>query len=301
MTAVRIARGATGRRRILKFDGCYHGHSDGLLVAAGSGLLTGGIRSSEGVSPAVAEDVFVVPFNDLEAVEAVVATHGRDLAAILVEPVAANMGLVLPAPGFLEGLRRVADQCGAALIFDEVITGFRFGPTTYGALCGVIPDLTTMGKIIGGGLPLAAVGGRASWMDHLAPLGRVYQAGTLSGNPIAVVAGLATLRVLDRENPYARLESGARKMADAINRDAEGRGLDRVCVQAGGLFTMFFRRGAIWNLNEAMVSDTKAYASYFHHMLDQGFYLPPSQFEVGFVSMAHTEQEMNRFVEAVTI
>ncbi len=300
MTAVRIARGATGRRRIVKFDGCYHGHSDGLLVAAGSGLLTGGIRSSEGVSPAVAEDVFVVPFNDLEAVEAVAAAQGQDLAAILVEPVAANMGLVLPAPGFLEGLRRVADQCGAALIFDEVITGFRFGPTTYGALCGVTPDLTTMGKIIGGGLPLAAVGGRESWMDHLAPLGRVYQAGTLSGNPIAVVAGLATLRVLERENPYARLESDARKMADAINRDAESWGLDRVCVQAGGLFTMFFRRGAIRNLDEAMASDTKAYASYFHRMLDQGFYLPPSQFEVGFVSMAHTEQEMNRFVEAVT-
>jgi glutamate-1-semialdehyde 2,1-aminomutase len=300
MTAVRIARGATGRRRIVKFDGCYHGHSDGLLVAAGSGLLTGGIRSSEGVSPAVAEDVFVVPFNDLEAVEAVAAAQGQDLAAILIEPVAANMGLVLPAPGFLEGLRRVADQCGAALIFDEVITGFRFGPTTYGALCGVIPDLTTMGKIIGGGLPLAAVGGRASWMDHLAPLGRVYQAGTLSGNPIAVVAGLATLRVLERENPYARLESDARKMADAINRDAESRGLDRVCVQAGGLFTMFFRRGAIRNLDEATASDTKAYASYFHRMLDQGFYLPPSQFEVGFVSMAHTDQDMNRFVEAVT-
>ena len=301
MTAVRIARGATGRRRILKFAGCYHGHSDGLLVAAGSGLLTGGIRSSEGVPPAVAGDVFVAPYNDLQAVETVADAHGADLAAILVEPVAANMGLVLPEPGFLEGLRRVADRCGAVLIFDEVITGFRFGPTTYGALCGVIPDLTTMGKIIGGGLPLAAVGGRSALMDQLAPLGRVYQAGTLSGNPVAVVAGLATLRVLERENPYARLESLARKMAEDINHAAEERGLGRVCVQAGGLFTLFFRRGPVRNLDEAAASDTKAYAAFFHDMLDKGFYLPPSQFEVGFISMAHTEADVKRFVEAVVI
>lgn len=299
MTAVRVARGATGRRRILKFDGGYHGHSDGLLVAAGSGLLTGGIRSSEGVSPAVAEDVFVVPYNDLKAVESVAEAHGADLAAILVEPVAANMGLVLPEPGFLEGLRRVADRCGAVLIFDEVITGFRFGPTTYGALRGVNPDLTTLGKIIGGGLPLAAVGGRAALMDQLAPLGRVYQAGTLSGNPVAVAAGLAALKVLVRENPYPRLEALAKTLAGGVNRSAEAQGLGRVCVQASGLFTVFFRNGPVLNLADASASDTQAYAAFFHALLDKGFYLPPSQFEVGFVSMAHSHAEVDRFIEAV--
>lgn len=299
MTAVRVARGATGRRRILKFDGGYHGHSDGLLVAAGSGLLTGGIRSSEGVSPAVAEDVFVVPYNDLKAVESVAEAHGADLAAILVEPVAANMGLVLPEPGFLEGLRRVADRCGAVLIFDEVITGFRFGPTTYGVLRGVNPDLTTLGKIIGGGLPLAAVGGRAALMDQLAPLGRVYQAGTLSGNPVAVAAGLAALKVLVRENPYPRMEALAKTLAGGVNRSAEAQGLGRVCVQAGGLFTVFFRNGPVRNLADASASDTQAYAAFFHALLDKGFYLPPSQFEVGFVSMAHSHAEVDRFIEAV--
>ncbi len=294
MTAVRVARGATGRDRILKFDGCYHGHSDGLLVAAGSGLLTGGIRSSEGVPAAVAGDVFVVPYNDLPAVEAVVAAHGAELAAILVEPVAANMGLVKPAPGFLEGLRRVADRCGAVLIFDEVITGFRFGPTTYGDLCGVIPDLTTLGKIIGGGLPLAAVGGRADLMDCLAPLGRVYQAGTLSGNPVAVAAGLATLRVLARENPYARIEALAQKAAAYINSTAQELGRNLHCAQEGGLFTCFFRGGTVRNLVDAKASDTQAYAAHFHRLLAAGIYLPPSQFEVGFVSMAHTEDEVMR-------
>jgi len=299
MTAVRVARGATGRDRILKFDGCYHGHSDGLLVAAGSGLLTGGIRSSEGVPAAVAGDVFVVPFNDLSAVEAVVSAHGPELAAILVEPVAANMGLVKPAPGFLEGLRRLADRCGAVLIFDEVITGFRFGPTTYGTLCGVIPDLTTLGKIIGGGLPLAAVGGRADIMDCLAPLGRVYQAGTLSGNPVAVAAGLATLRVLEREPPYLRLAAMAQAAAGYINREAKEQGRALNCAQAGGLFTCFFQRGTVRNLDDAKASDTKAYAARFHLLLDAGIYLPPSQFEVGFVSMAHTETEMMRMAEAM--
>ncbi len=299
MTAVRIARGATGRRRILKFDGCYHGHSDGLLVAAGSGLLTGGIHSSDGVSPAVASEVFVAPYNDLAAVEAVAATHGNELAAILVEPVAANMGLVAPAPGFLEGLRRVADKCGAVLIFDEVITGFRFGLTTYGQLCGVTPDLTTLGKIIGGGMPLAAVGGRAALMDLLAPLGRVYQAGTLSGNPVAVAAGLTTLQVLERENPYPRLEALARRAAETINRAAADRNLALHCAQVAGLFTLYFRRGPVHSLADAKGSDTKAYATNFHRLLNAGFYLPPAQFEAGFVSAAHTEDDVMRMAEEV--
>lgn len=300
MTAVRIARGATGRRRILKFDGCYHGHSDGLLVAAGSGLLTGGIHSSDGVSPAVAGEVFVAPYNDLAAVEAVAAAHGHELAAILVEPVAANMGLVAPAPGFLAGLRRVADKYGAVLIFDEVITGFRFGLTTYGQLCGVTPDLTTLGKIIGGGMPLAAVGGRAALMDLLAPLGRVYQAGTLSGNPVAVAAGLTTLQVLERENPYPRLEALAHKAAEMINRTAADRNLALQCAQVAGLFTLYFRRGPVHSLADAKGSDTKAYAANFHRLLDAGFYLPPAQFEAGFVSAAHTEDDVMRMAEEVT-
>jgi glutamate-1-semialdehyde 2,1-aminomutase len=265
-----------------------------LLVAAGSGLLTGGICSSAGVPAAVAGDVFVVPFNDLSAVEAVVAAHGTSLAAILVEPVAANMGLVKPEPGFLEGLRRAADRCGAVLIFDEVITGFRFGPTTFGALCGVIPDLTTLGKIIGGGMPLAAVGGRAELMDCLAPLGRVYQAGTLSGNPVAVAAGLATLRVLERENPYAHISALAQQAAVHINRRARELGRDLHCAQEGGLFTCYFQRGPVRNLADARASDTQAYAACFHRLLEAGIYLPPSQFEVGFVSMAHTEEEVMR-------
>ncbi len=301
MTAIRVARGATGRNRILKFDGCYHGHSDGLLVASGSGLLTSGICSSAGVPSAVADDVFVVPFNDLAAVEAVVATHGTELAAILVEPLAANMGLVKPEPGFLEGLRRLADRCGAVLIFDEVITGFRFGPTTFGSLCGVIPDLTTLGKIIGGGLPLAALGGRADLMDCLAPLGRVYQAGTLSGNPVAVAAGLATLRILERDMPYARLETLAQQAADAINSQAQARGLDLHCAQAGGLFTCFSRREAVRNLADAKASDSQAYAARFHRMLDAGIYLPPSQFEVGFISMAHTEAEVMKMAREMVL
>jgi glutamate-1-semialdehyde 2,1-aminomutase len=299
MTAVRIARGATGRDRILKFDGCYHGHSDGLLVAAGSGLLTGGICSSAGVPAAVAGDVFVVPFNDLPAVDAVVAAHGTSLAAILVEPVAANMGLVKPEPGFLEGLRRAADRCGAVLIFDEVITGFRFGPTTYGALCGVIPDLTTLGKIIGGGMPLAAVGGRSELMDCLAPLGRVYQAGTLSGNPVAVAAGLATLRVLERENPYARIAALTQQAAAHINRRARELGRNLHCAQEGGLFTCYFQPGPVRNLADARASNTQAYAASFHRLLDAGIYLPPSQFEVGFVSMAHTEDEVMRLADGI--
>ncbi len=299
MTAVRIARGATGRRRILKFDGCYHGHSDGLLVSAGSGLLTGGLSSSAGVSPAMAAEVFVVPYNDLPAVEAVVATHGAELAAILVEPVAGNMGLVQPVPGFLEGLRQCADRCGAALIFDEVITGFRFGLTTYGALCGVTPDLTTLGKVIGGGLQLAAVGGRAALMDELAPLGRVYQAGTLSGNPVAVAAGLATLRVLEREDPYPRLEKLTGQAAAYVNETAAALGLPLHVACLGGVFTLFCRTGAVRSLDDARGCDTTAYARHFHRLLEAGFYMPPAQFEVGFVGAAHTAAELARWAEAV--
>ena len=298
MTAIRLARGVTGRERILKFDGCYHGHSDGLLVSAGSGLLTGGIATSEGVTRTAVQDVFVAPYNDLNALRALSEAHGSTLAAIIVEPVAGNMGLVLPAPGFLAGLRDIADRCGALLIFDEVITGFRFGPTTYGHLCGVEPDLTTLGKIIGGGLPIGAVGGRAAVMEALAPLGKVYQAGTLSGNPVAVAAGAATLRILARENPYPGLEKLGRRTAAGLAAAAAGTGVALQCAQLGSLFTPFFTASAVRNLTDAKGCDTQAYARFFHGMLQRGFYLPPAQFEASFISAAHTEQDINEFTEA---
>lgn len=295
MTAVRVARGATGRNKIVKFDGCYHGHSDSVLVSAGSGLLTGGITSTPGVPPQVANDTFVVPYNDLAELEELLREKGSEVAAILVEPVVGNMGLVQPAEGFLSGLRRLADQTGAVLIFDEVITGFRFGRSSYGQLCGVTPDLSTLGKVIGGGLPLAAVGGKASLMDQLAPSGKIYQAGTLSGNPLAVAAGLKTLEILERDDPYPRLAALGKRLSEALNPDAKS----FHCAQYAGIFTMFFAPPPIRNLTDAKRSDTAAYATYFHHALDAGFYMPPAQFEVAFISAAHTEADIDAFCDMV--
>ena len=298
MTALRVARGFTGRRKIMKFDGCYHGHADYLLVSAGSGLLTGGLSSSAGVSPAATKEVFVAPYNDLDAVNRLVRKHGGDLAAIIVEPVAGNMGLVPPAAGFLDGLRQAADRCGALLIFDEVITGFRLGPTSYGALCGVRPDLTTLGKIIGGGMPIGAVGGRGEIMRKLAPLGPVYQAGTLSGNPVAVAAGLAMLRLIRTRNPYPRLEAMTARLAGGLNEAARARGLAFRCAAMGSMFTPYFTAQPVTDLATAKTCDTRAHAAFFHGMLSRGFYLPPSQFEVAFVSAAHGDAEIEAFIEA---
>ncbi len=298
MTALRLARGFTGRGKILKFDGCYHGHTDAMLVAAGSGLLTGGISSSAGVLPSTAAEVFVAPYNDGVAVERIVREQGSDLAAIIVEPVAGNMGLVPPAPGFLAGLREAADRCGALLIFDEVITGFRLAPTTYGACCGVTPDLTTLGKIIGGGMPIGAVGGHAAIMRKLAPLGPVYQAGTLSGNPVAVAAGLAMLELTRTENPYARLEAMGCSLTKGLASAARAAGVPLHCTGLGGMFTPFFMAEAPTDLATAKRADAQAYAAFFRAMLARGFYLPPSQFEVGFISAAHTDDDIGRFVSA---
>ena len=298
MTALRLARGFTGRQKIVKFEGGYHGHTDCLLVSAGSGLLTGGRASSAGVSPQVAAEVFVAPYNDSDAVREIIRAHGGDVAAIIVEPVAGNMGLVPPAPGFLEGLREAADACGALLIFDEVITGFRLAPTTYGALCGVLPDLTCLGKIIGGGLPIGAVGGRAEVMRSLAPLGPVYQAGTLSGNPVAVAAGLAALKLLTEEAPYPRLEQLGERLAGGLNAAAREHGIPMHCAQLGSMFTPFFCAGPVSDLTGAMRCDTAAHAAFFHHMLERGIYLPPSQFEVGFISAAHAEADIDAFTAA---
>jgi glutamate-1-semialdehyde 2,1-aminomutase len=298
MTAVRLARGVTGRRKIVKFDGCYHGHSDYLLVASGSGLLTGGITSSAGVSPAATEEVYVAPYNDLTAVQEILKAHGDEIAAVIVEPIAGNMGLVEPAEGFLEGLRAATADCGTLLIFDEVINGFRLGPTSFGHMAGINADITTLGKIIGGGMPIGAIGGSKAIMSHLAPLGPVYQAGTLSGNPVAVAAGMKTLELLRDESPYLKMEILGKRLADGINRIADEKGMDLHCAQRGGMFTPFFRKETVHNLDDSKACDQKAHAAYFHHMLEQGFYTPPSGFEVAFVSAAHTTEDIDAFLEA---
>jgi glutamate-1-semialdehyde 2,1-aminomutase len=299
MTALRIARAVTGRKRIIKFDGCYHGHSDSVLVSAGSGLLTGGVLTSPGISRHVASDTFVVPYNDLQAVNELIREKGQEIAAVIVEPVAANMGLVMPDPGFLAKLRHYADRCGALLIFDEVINGFRFNLSSYAKTAGVKPDLMTLGKVIGGGLPLAAVGGAAVFMDELAPRGKIYQAGTLSGNPLAVAAGLKTIGVLERDDPYPRLEELGQRVAEVINTAAASKGLPLRCAQFGGVFTVFFTGQPVKNLADAKQCDTQAYAQHFHSLLNRGYYLPPSQFEVGFISTAHSDEEVSAFAHAV--
>lgn len=295
MTALRIARGVTGRKGVVKFDGCYHGHTDSMLVSAGSGLLTGGSITSLGICRHAAEDTYVAPYNDASAVARIIDAKGGEIAAVIVEPVAANMGLVPPRPGFLAALRRLADRCGALLIFDEVIDGFRFHLSTYAALAGVKPDLTTLGKVIGGGLPLAAVGGAAVFMDRLAPLGRIYQAGTLSGNPLAVAAGLKTLEILEREDPYPRMAALGGRMADEINAAAEAAGAGMRCAHFRGVFTLFASPDPVRSLADARRCDTALYARVFHALLDAGYYLPPSQFEVGFISAAHTEEQVLSF------
>ena len=294
MSAVRLARGVTGRDLVLKFEGCYHGHADALLAAAGSGVATLGIPSSPGVPAGAAADTLVVPYNDADAVGAAVERHGDRLACIIVEPVAANMGVVPPASGFLEALRSLADECGALLVFDEVVTGFRLGRGGAQERFGVRPDLTVLGKIAGGGLPLAAFGGRADVMDELAPSGPVYQAGTLSGNPLATAAALVVLRRLRDADVYAQLESTAAALAEGLRNT-----LDGVTVQqVGPMLTVFFRDGEVRNFAEAKECDTAAYAAFFRRLLEHGVYVPPSQFEAMFVATVHGDEEIAQTVEA---
>ena len=298
MSAIRLARGFTGRKKIIKFDGCYHGHADSFLVKAGSGVATLGIPGSPGVPEEIVSNTISLPFNRLDAVEEAFQEMGSEIAAVIVEPIAGNMGVVPPKPGFLEGLRELTLKFGALLIFDEVITGFRVGLSGAQGLYGVYPDLTCLGKIIGGGLPVGAYGGKAEIMDHVAPEGPVYQAGTLSGNPIAVAAGLATLRILSRPGTYERLEELASRLAQGLAQAAEEVGVPTTSNRVGSMMTCFFRSGEVTNFEEAAASDTERYGRFWREMLSRGVYLAPSQFEAAFVSLAHTEEEIDFTIEA---
>jgi glutamate-1-semialdehyde 2,1-aminomutase len=298
MSALRLARGFTGRRKILKFEGCYHGHSDGLLVAAGSGVATLGIPGSPGVPEGTVADTLVAPYNNVRAVEEVVAAHGADLAAVIVEPVAGNMGCVAPRDGYLEALREITRRTGALLVFDEVITGFRLALGGAQQLYGVAPDLTCLGKILGGGLPAAAYGGRAEIMDHVAPAGQVYQAGTLSGNPLAMAAGCAALDALKDHGTYERLDALAIRLQVGLARAAQAAGVMLTVNRVGSMLTPFFCRGPVSDYDSAKTSDTALYARFFHGMLQRGVYLPPAQFETAFVSLAHSRADVDETLAA---
>ncbi len=297
MSAVRVARGFTGRDKIVKFRGCYHGHSDGLLVKAGSGALTQSVPDSLGVPEDYIKNTLVAEYNDIASVEALFEKEGKEIAAIIVEPVAANMGVVLPEKGFLQSLREIADRYQSLLVFDEVITGFRLAAGGAQEYFQVKPDLTTLGKIIGGGMPMAAYGGRREIMEMVAPVGRVYQAGTLSGNPVATAAGIETLKILGQQPEiYEELVQNTKKIADTI-REVFG---DRVCVnQIGSLMSVFFTEEKVIDYKSAVSSDTKKYAAYFNDMLGRGIYLAPSQFESMFVSAAHTQEDLQKTMEAI--
>ncbi|MBU1184579.1 MAG: glutamate-1-semialdehyde 2,1-aminomutase [Proteobacteria bacterium] len=297
MTAIRLARGFTGRDRIIKFAGCYHGHADSLLVKAGSGVATLGIPGSPGIPPQLAELTITLPFNDSDAVQNAVARYGDELACIIVEPIAGNMGVVPPRPGFLETLRAATHQSGSLLIFDEVITGFRLAYGGWQNLAGLIPDLTCLGKIIGGGLPVGALGGRREIMETLAPTGPVYQAGTLSGNPIALSAGIATLDIL-RGKPYPALDAMASRLCSGMADLFRKKGLPFQINRIGSMFTLFFTAEEVVDFTTASRSDTERFARFFQGMLEAGIYLAPAQFEAGFLSFAHTGEDIARTLAA---
>jgi glutamate-1-semialdehyde 2,1-aminomutase len=297
MSALRLARGFTGRAKVIKFAGCYHGHGDAFLISAGSGALTNGVPDSPGITAGVAQDTITVDYNDIAGLDNAFEQHGEDIAAVIVEPYVGNMGLVLPLPAFLPALRSLCTRYGAVLIFDEVMTGFRVAPGGVQEREDVIPDLTTLGKIIGGGLPVGAFGGRAEIMEKLSPAGPVYQAGTLSGNPLAMAAGLATLRGLQANGVYAHLESLGARFADGMSDVFTRHNVPHVVEHRGSMVGFFLTDGPVTNLAEAKRSDTVLYGKFFHAMLDRGVYLAPSQFEAGFLSTAHRPTDVDHTLE----
>ncbi|GGK85228.1 glutamate-1-semialdehyde 2,1-aminomutase [Amphritea balenae] len=299
MSAIRLARGYTKRDKIVKFEGCYHGHSDSLLVKAGSGMLTLGEPSSPGVPAALAEHTITLTYNDIDNVRQAFAEIGNEIACIIVEPVAGNMNCIPPVPGFLEGLREVCDEYGTVLILDEVMTGFRVSLTGAQGHFGVIPDLTTMGKVIGGGLPVGAFGGKREIMEYIAPLGPVYQAGTLSGNPLAMAAGLAMLNALQEEGFHEKLSAKTELLAQGLEAMALRHGVPFTTSQVGGMFGLFFTdQEQVTSFEQVMKCDADKFGRFFHGMLEEGVYLAPSAFEAGFMSQAHTEENINATIEA---
>jgi glutamate-1-semialdehyde 2,1-aminomutase len=298
MSAIRLARAFTGKNKVVKFAGCYHGHSDGLLAKAGSGMATLGIPSSPGVPAALTSDTLVVPYNDPEAAEQIFKNFAPDIAAVIVEPVAGNMGVVLPRSGFLEHLRSLTRQCGALLIFDEVITGFRVAYGGAQSLYNISPDLTCLGKIIGGGFSIGAYGGRKDIMEMVAPSGPVYQAGTLAGNPVATTAGIETISILKESKVYDELERKSSHLAKGIAEAASEARVDIQLPRLGSMFTIFFTKDVVTDYETAAKADATLYANFFHQMLARSIYLPPSQFEAAFVSSAHTDEDIQATVEA---
>jgi glutamate-1-semialdehyde 2,1-aminomutase len=299
MSAIRVARAATGRDLVIKFEGCYHGHADSFLVKAGSGALTLGVPTSPGVPPAVADLTVTLPYNDLEAVTQCLAERGQDVAAIIVEPVAGNMNCIPPVPGYLEGLRSACDEHGCLLIFDEVMTGFRVALQGAQGLFGVTPDLSTFGKVIGGGMPVGAFGGKSEYMEQVAPSGPVYQAGTLSGNPVAMAAGLANLALITREGFFDDLEIKTMRLVDGIQLAADQAGVPFRTTRVGGMFGLFFTDAEqVINFAEAGQCNVDAFKSFYHAMLDRGVYLAPSAYEAGFISSAHTQEHIDATIAA---
>jgi len=298
MSAIRLARGYTGRSKIIKFAGCYHGHGDSFLIKAGSGALTLGVPDSAGVTPGIAADTLVADYNDPDTVDSLIDSNSGEIAAIIVEPVCGNMGTVPPSPGFLEGLRQRADAGGIVLIFDEVMTGFRLARGGAQELYGITPDLTTLGKIVGGGMPVGVYGGRAEIMEKLAPLGPVYQAGTLSGNPLAVAAGLATLSLIDNDETYIRLEKSGKLLEDGIVDAAKRAEIPVTVNRVGSMFTIFFTPGPVTDFSCALQSDTARFSRFFKGMLERGVLLPPSQFEAAFISTAHGDEALGSTIMA---
>jgi glutamate-1-semialdehyde 2,1-aminomutase len=298
MSAIRVARGYTGRTKIIKFEGCYHGHGDSLLVKAGSGATTFGIPDSLGIPEELAKHTLTAIYNDLESVKTLVTQFPEQIACIIVEPIAGNMGVVLPERGFLEGLRNICNEKGVLLIFDEVITGFRAAYGGAQAIYKIKADMTCLGKIIGGGLPVGAYGGKKGIMDKVSPLGGVYQAGTLSGNPLAMTAGITILELLKSKKIYQDLEKKTLYLTERISECVEERGIPFTLNHATGLFTLFFTEGPVKDYHTAKMSDTKRFAQFFIGMMEQGIYLPPSQFEAWFISLAHTQKDLDKTIEA---